>query len=855
MTASLMMKAETYITFLKKERIIDNNADLSVFLNLYGNKNKSLDYITLFRDIFDELFALWQEHCPWVGENMIFSVKEFNSIVSAKLGRASLAREIEILRVYLASQELIRFHHDHLQCMVELEEIKKKVYAYIDYGTVLVEFFLAKGGSIAQRNNTDIYVDVSIADIKKELEEQKREENTITLHFIEKTLLFLHRLGIIKVEGGLFVFQTSYHIEKSRRIGDLFKKEDYEIMKDHYTEKVRQVHILGEYIRHISEKNLFMAEAYIHDYFGLERSKFIERYFPRKKGIIERPVTPEKYDAIFRELSPEQEDIIRVQDKNLIVIAWPGSGKTKTIVHKVASLILLDGVKPSQFLMLSFSRSAKYEIKKRLHDLLGDEVYRLQIETFHSFGYHYLGLEANMRDTDTIIGKATKEILSDTKQLPYTIIMIDEYQDINKEQFELIQAIMKRSEAKIVAVGDDDQNIYEFRGSDNGYIRNFEEYFDAERCELTKNFRSTQAIVDFTNGFIEAGKGRLKSRSLVSGRRENESLLSLNKPSIITLFESDTGNIEHEIKKILEVYKDEKDIGILAFTNDTVLQIKTILDRLGEESEVIGLEQKYKVSHFFEFFVFWSDVEKLQKWELNKDELLSIFDGYAEKYADSENIRKIRGLLEIFFSTHSRIFFQELKEYFYDADPDEYIEGKRIKISTVHKAKGREFGSVAILFGDRIQYVDEEKRRLLYVGLTRAKNNLLLFGNRRDRFFDELAQSHEDIVKSMTIEKWGDASLQMVFWLKDTNLGWNKGKSIDPCVEVGDTVIINKGWIYYGENRVIQTLSRAWSEKLEERLKTHTLKEVKIFQRLVYPIESWENTLVYLVEVEFGKRQ
>ena len=57
-----MTKAETYITFLKKERIIDNNADLSVLLNLYGRKNKSLEYIALFRDIFDELFALWREH-------------------------------------------------------------------------------------------------------------------------------------------------------------------------------------------------------------------------------------------------------------------------------------------------------------------------------------------------------------------------------------------------------------------------------------------------------------------------------------------------------------------------------------------------------------------------------------------------------------------------------------------------------------------------------------------------------------------------------------------------------------------------------------------------------------------------
>ena len=87
----------------------------------------------------------------------------------------------------------------------------------------------------------------------------------------------------------------------------------------------------------------------------------------------------------------------------------------------------------------------------------------------------------------------------------------------------------------------------------------------------------------------------------------------MSKPSIITLYESDTDNTENEVSKILDVYRDEPDIGILAFTNDTVLQIKTILDRLGEESEVIGLDQKYKVSHLLEFYVFWRDIEKLQK--------------------------------------------------------------------------------------------------------------------------------------------------------------------------------------------------------------------------------------------------
>jgi ATP-dependent DNA helicase RecQ len=91
-------------------------------------------------------------------------------------------------------------------------------------------------------------------------------------------------------------------------------------------------------------------------------------------------------------LSPTQLEIIKDNEtKHIAVVAGPGSGKTRVLVHKLASLLLMEDVKHEQLLMVTFSRAAATEFKKRLISLIGNAAHYIEIKTFHSYCFDLLG--------------------------------------------------------------------------------------------------------------------------------------------------------------------------------------------------------------------------------------------------------------------------------------------------------------------------------------------------------------------------------------------------------------------------------------------------------------------------------
>src|SRR5690606_7424563 len=107
------------------------------------------------------------------------------------------------------------------------------------------------------------------------------------------------------------------------------------------------------------------------------------KYFPgARHDEIKMNVTPAKFTQLFGELSSTQLKIIKDNEtKNIAVTAGPGSGKTRVLVHKLASLLLMEDVKHEQLLMLTFSRAAATEFKKRLLKLIGNAAYFVEIKT------------------------------------------------------------------------------------------------------------------------------------------------------------------------------------------------------------------------------------------------------------------------------------------------------------------------------------------------------------------------------------------------------------------------------------------------------------------------------------------
>ena len=110
---------------------------------------------------------------------------------------------------------------------------------------------------------------------------------------------------------------------------------------------------------------------------------------------------------MFGSLSKQQLEIITDKDSQRIVVgAGPGSGKTKLLVHKLASIIYTEDIRTEQLLMLTFSRAAANEFKSRLLDLIGTTAYYIDIKTFHSYAFDLLGQIGNIEKTTNVIRDA-----------------------------------------------------------------------------------------------------------------------------------------------------------------------------------------------------------------------------------------------------------------------------------------------------------------------------------------------------------------------------------------------------------------------------------------------------------------
>ncbi|MFD2146728.1 UvrD-helicase domain-containing protein [Mucilaginibacter antarcticus] len=151
-------------------------------------------------------------------------------------------------------------------------------------------------------------------------------------------------------------------MEQNNKIG--YKADDYQKLEQYYQNRTQQIHIVGEYAQKMID-DYVGALQFVDDYFRLNYPSFLNKYFKgSRQQEISMNLTPAKYRELIGELSPTQMTIISDKtSKYIVVAAGPGSGKTKVLVHKLASLMMLEDIKHEQLLMLTFSRAAATEFK------------------------------------------------------------------------------------------------------------------------------------------------------------------------------------------------------------------------------------------------------------------------------------------------------------------------------------------------------------------------------------------------------------------------------------------------------------------------------------------------------------
>ena len=409
--------------------------------------------------------------------------------------------------------------------------LKDKLEKRYDLAMFIVEFLFEKSKLDPESEaveKEEVLIEFSIHELKDEYEKRPvLFKLSVSIEDIEDTLFYLSRIEAIKLEGGFLVVYNRLTINRLEQDNKRrYKVEDYKKLDQFYENKVQQIHIVGEYARKMLE-DYKSALQFVEDYFQLNYYSFLNKYFKGSHlNEIKQNITPAKFRQLFGELTPTQLNIIKDNHAKFIAVAaGPGSGKTKVLVHKLASLLLMEDVKHEQLLMLTFSRAAATEFKKRLLALIGNAALYIEIKTFHSYCFDLLGKVGSLEKSDAILKKTVEKIKNgevEAGRITKTVLVIDEAQDMDANEFALIDALMEQNEdMRVIAVGDDDQNIFEFRGASAKYLDRFIQEKQAVKYELVENFRSKNNLVEFTNAFAKTIRHRLKTSPVVARQGDN----------------------------------------------------------------------------------------------------------------------------------------------------------------------------------------------------------------------------------------------------------------------------------------------------------------------------------------------
>ncbi len=280
---------------------------------------------------------------------------------------------------------------------------------------------------------------------------------------------------------------------------------------------------------------------YVASYFNDDKEHFVKRFFAGKEKFLERATSNQSFTRIVDDLkNPTQEKIVTAEaDKNMLILAGPGAGKTRFVAHRRAFLLRVKRIAPRAILVLCFNRSAIQSLRQRLGDLVGNDMTGVTLLTFHGLALRLTGrslisggksgdqedIDFSRLITDAIrLLKGEAEIIG-LQDIPpdealigrFSHILVDEYQDVDAEQYELVSLVAGKGREEgerkmaILAVGDDDQNIYRFRGASVEFIRKFQHDYQAEIHYLIENYRSTAHIIAAANCLSVRNTDRMKT--------------------------------------------------------------------------------------------------------------------------------------------------------------------------------------------------------------------------------------------------------------------------------------------------------------------------------------------------------
>ncbi len=576
---------------------------------------------------------------------------------------------------------------------------------------------------------------------------------------------------------------------------------------------------------------------------------------------------------IESELNPQQLRAVSHVAGPALVVAGPGSGKTRVLTYRVAHLIKEHNIQPDRILCVTFTNKASTEMKTRVEKLLDTKDLLYWCGTFHSICVRILkkdgwqnGIAPNFliydaEDSESIIKslirsmnldpkkvnpKTVLETISSAKnelispqqyhmyargifqktvaqiypkyqkllsdnnaldfddllfetvnllkaspevlnkyQTQFGFIMVDEYQDTNRAQYQITRLLSQKSQ-NLYVVGDMSQAIYSFRGADYRNILNFKsDYPSAKVYNLEQNYRSTQSILDIAKSVIKNNTTHIPlnlwsekiggdAPIFYTGESEKdeanficEEIKKSNRPygDFAVLYRTNAQSrsleeafirnaIPYQIYGGLKFYARREIKDIVAYLRvihnprdtvswDRIINIppRGIGDKARELLKQSGWELADIVAKTRLPFDEWTKAKQVKSTLELMDEVIEeigylnyLNDGSEDGLSRVENIKELRSVASEFVDLEEFLENVALIESSDKPVRKNHSTQNFVSLMTIHSAKGLEFPVVFLagmeegLFphsqslGELMEL--EEERRLCYVAVTRAMEKL-----------------------------------------------------------------------------------------------------------------------------------
>jgi len=313
------------------------------------------------------------------------------------------------MEIRQSSSELVRLHlRSDWDDILRLSSIRRDLAAMIL--DLLRSKPEAKTGEIVSFSESEL-VDHVVRDLSGLASQVKSLPEAL-----HHALLWMHEGKVIELQQGKSLITSAMTLylkdHKKGRRARLFTKGDYAPLAVYYVEKILQVHIIGEY----AAKGIQEIGTHLHfikEYFRMDGDRFIQEFFSGKEKYLDYATGIESYRKIYENLgNPKQQAIVAAHEQNnILILAGPGSGKTRVIVHRCGWLLRVDRVRARGIVILCFNRFAALEIRRRLWGLVGKDASAVTIQTFHGLALRILGRTMADLEDGTGDGKLSFEEL------------------------------------------------------------------------------------------------------------------------------------------------------------------------------------------------------------------------------------------------------------------------------------------------------------------------------------------------------------------------------------------------------------------------------------------------------------